>query len=124
VLLRTVDGSECEATGSVEGGTGGEGARARKSRELAWVGGIGVPSTICGWLPGSPNKLLAVCCCRSFSGDVGWVPDLWLGGDRPASLSVLFGADLSAEVGRTASFLNVRTAPLDLARLIRLGRHI
>ena len=113
-MLRTAEASECEVIECAVGCTGGEGARARKSRELCWVGGIGVPSTIwgwAGWLIDSPNNFLAVGVCCSLSGDVGWVPDLSLPGDKPASPSVLFGAGLSL---RTARFLNVWIAPLDL----------
>lgn len=35
-----------------------------------------------------------------------------------------FGLDLSAEDGQAARFLNVGSAPLDLACLIRSGRHM
>ncbi|EXU99679.1 hypothetical protein X797_007146 [Metarhizium robertsii] len=51
-----------EAIECAVGCTEGEGARARKSRELYWVGGMGVPSTIWGWagrLIDSPNNFLA-----------------------------------------------------------------
>jgi hypothetical protein len=97
--------------------TRGEGARARKSCELCWVGGIGVPSTIWGWggwLIDSLNNFLAVGVFCSLSGYVGWVLDLSLAGDRPASPSLLFEADLSAGEGRTARSLNVWITPLDL----------
>jgi hypothetical protein len=51
---------------------------------------------------------------------VGWVPDLSLAGDKPASPSVRFRAGLSAEEERTASFLNVWIALLDLEFFIQL----
>ncbi|KAJ0125806.1 Uncharacterized protein HZ326_31092 [Fusarium oxysporum f. sp. albedinis] len=50
----------------------------------------------------------------NFSGDVGWVPDLSLGGDRPASPSVLFVAGLPGEDGRSAMFRSVWSTTLDL----------
>lgn len=106
------------AMGWFAGCTGDEGARVRKSGEL---GGSGVPRTIRGWLVDSPNNLLVVGGCCSLSGDVGRVPDLSLPGDKPASPSVLFGADLSE---RTVRFLSIWMAPLDLTRLIGLDWHI
>ncbi|KFA54505.1 hypothetical protein S40293_09963, partial [Stachybotrys chartarum IBT 40293] len=56
------------------------------------------PST-CPLITLQAPAVLIVASTAIASGDVGWVPDLSLGGDRPASPSVLFGADLSAEEG-------------------------
>ena len=72
----------------------------------------------------SPYKLLTTEGCCSVSGDEGSTLVLEVGGDKPASLRVRFGADLWSEGGRRARFFNARTAAFDLARLIGLGRHI
>ena len=45
---------------------------------------------------------------------MGWAPDLLAGGERLASPSVLFEADLPAEGGPAARVLNDRIAFLDL----------